>query len=192
MAWCRVDLCRVGGFHGLLLTANHAWHALIAGSALDRAGHRLPVRLVSTGITFLCVLVGWVVFRADSLASAMRILGGMAGEQGVVLPGEMRNYLAPLMPARIAFGNATELLQLPLFQAWSVIWGGLFIVFLLPNVYQWMAGELTNSGSPIVQPAFPRFLQWTGALREAWLVGVLFGVSILSLTRVSEFLYFQF
>lgn len=181
-----------GGLHGVFLVFNHAWRALIAGSPLDLIGNRLPLRVAYTAITFICVVVGWVVFRADSLASASRILTGMAGGHGVVLPGGMQHYLAPFLPTGIPFGNASELLQLPLFQAWSVICGGLLVVFLLPNVNQWMAGVQISCEPATATSALPRVLVWAGRRHEAWFAGLLFGASILSLTRVSEFLYFQF
>ncbi|MFM8581973.1 MAG: MBOAT family O-acyltransferase [Planctomycetaceae bacterium] len=60
-----------GGLHGGLL----AWERL-------RRQHSLVTRLptfVQTGLTFLCVLVGWVFFRAPSLPEALRYCQAMLG-----------------------------------------------------------------------------------------------------------------
>ncbi|MDT8870957.1 MBOAT family O-acyltransferase [Komagataeibacter rhaeticus] len=62
-----------GLLHGAALAVVHAW---------DRAGLRIG-RLASHVLTLLFVLLTWVVFRADSLPAAGRMLGAMAGTQGM-------------------------------------------------------------------------------------------------------------
>ncbi|EDY19391.1 membrane bound O-acyl transferase MBOAT family protein [Chthoniobacter flavus Ellin428] len=49
-----------GAFHGLLLTICHLWH---------KTSWRLPV-WSGRSLTFLAVLLGWVIFRASSLEEA--------------------------------------------------------------------------------------------------------------------------
>ena len=61
-----------GGLHGLALTANHLWR---------RAGAAMPSPL-GWIITFLFVVAAFVIFRADSLASARHVLDAMAGLTG--------------------------------------------------------------------------------------------------------------
>ena len=58
-----------GGYHGLLLIANHLWR---------RTGMRLP-RVLGWAITFTAVLFGWVLFRAATLHDAVAIFASMAG-----------------------------------------------------------------------------------------------------------------
>jgi hypothetical protein len=57
-----------GGLHGLYLQVNHAWRAL-----------RFPTlpRLVSWALTFLAVVVAWVVFRAESFTGFANMMAGM-------------------------------------------------------------------------------------------------------------------
>ena len=62
-----------GGLHGVALAANSAW---------DRAGLRMP-RLLGWAVTMLFVIVGWVLFRSPSFATAAHILAAMAGANGV-------------------------------------------------------------------------------------------------------------
>jgi D-alanyl-lipoteichoic acid acyltransferase DltB (MBOAT superfamily) len=61
-----------GALHGAYLCINHAW---------TRFGPRLSSP-AATGagfvLTFLCVVVAWVFFRADSLSSALYVLSRMA------------------------------------------------------------------------------------------------------------------
>lgn len=58
-----------GAYHGILLILDRIFKAPLS---------RLPALAYQTG-TFLLVIVGWVLFRADNIHSALRWLGWMAG-----------------------------------------------------------------------------------------------------------------
>lgn len=65
-----------GGLHGLFLIINHQWR-------------RLKIQLpnsVSWSLTFICVLICWVFFRADSISSACNILITMTDLSSLSLP----------------------------------------------------------------------------------------------------------
>jgi alginate O-acetyltransferase complex protein AlgI len=62
-----------GGLYGLALTANHLWR---------RAGAAMPSPL-GWIVTFLFVVTAFVIFRADSLATARHVLDAMAGAHGL-------------------------------------------------------------------------------------------------------------
>jgi alginate O-acetyltransferase complex protein AlgI len=119
-------------------------------------------RLAAATLTFAAVVVGWVVFRASDLTGARAILCAMAGFGGV--GGE------PVIDV-----DAAAMLILPL----------LGVVWLAPNTQ-----ELTGYAPPgAALPATAR-LQWT--LPWATAAACLFALAFLSLSKVSEFLYFQF
>ncbi len=61
-----------GGLHGVGLAFNHLW---------ARTRIALP-RPLGWALTLLFVLCTWVLFRAPDFATAWRVLGAMAGEQG--------------------------------------------------------------------------------------------------------------
>ncbi|TYZ24059.1 MBOAT family O-acyltransferase [Selenomonas ruminis] len=63
-----------GGMHGALLMINHAWR---------KAGIALP-KVLNWGMTFLCVVICWVFFRAGSVHEAMQVLGSMADYQSLL------------------------------------------------------------------------------------------------------------
>jgi alginate O-acetyltransferase complex protein AlgI len=76
-----------GVLHGGYLCINHAW---------NNYGPSIPPRfaqaanLVAFILTFLSVVVAWVLFRADSMASALAILSAMADPGRIVFgQGEM-------------------------------------------------------------------------------------------------------
>jgi alginate O-acetyltransferase complex protein AlgI len=73
-----------------------------------------------------------------------------------------------------------------------VIGGLLLIAWLAPNTQELVAyqGPTVGANDPRTTP--PPTVTWQPTLRWAVLVGSLTGVSIMSLSKVSEFLYFQF
>jgi D-alanyl-lipoteichoic acid acyltransferase DltB (MBOAT superfamily) len=73
-----------GGLHGCYLVINHGWQALH-----KRFRHKPPAKslhALSVLVTFLAVVVAWVVFRADNINTATAILKAMAGMNGFALP----------------------------------------------------------------------------------------------------------
>jgi alginate O-acetyltransferase complex protein AlgI len=71
-----------GALHGVYLCINHAW-----GHFVPKPGPRLAplARLAGFVLTFAAVVVAWVFFRADSIASALSILATMADPGPIVL-----------------------------------------------------------------------------------------------------------
>ena len=74
-----------GALHGVYLCVNHAWSNF--GPKVTPRFEKLT-NLAAFILTFLCVVVAWVFFRADSMASALSVLSKMAD------------------PSNIAFGRA--------------------------------------------------------------------------------------
>lgn len=62
-----------GGLHGILLMINHAWR---------KTGIALP-KICNWGMTFLCVMICWVFFRAGSVSEATLVLGNLLDWQTV-------------------------------------------------------------------------------------------------------------
>jgi len=71
-----------GLMHAGFLAVNHAWR--IYRSGRQRAG--LATTIGQVALTYGCVLVGSVVFRAPSMESALSLLGSMAGLHGWEAP----------------------------------------------------------------------------------------------------------
>lgn len=174
-----------GGLHGVYLIINHAWIGLSTYLRLpDVPGARLLSRL----LTFLAVVMAWVPFRANSIATAERMLSAMVGKNGISLPERLEPLIGPLLGGSVSFGGLAPLAALP--QRDLAIWlvTGLSVVWLLPNAQQWI-GESARTGT-IAGSA--RLLTWRPHVGWGVVVGMLLGVSLLGLTRESQFLYFQF
>ncbi len=147
----------------MYLVVNHLWH---------RVGMTLP-KPASWGMTFLCVVVAWVFFRANSLDDAKTFLLAMTGAKGLIVPvdfvGTINRFLPSVIVAKtgtlqVYDGVRTEI------PALAALFG---IVLFVPNTQQ------------IVSRIRPNL--WT-ALGIA-LLGL---ISLACMGRVSEFLYFQF
>jgi D-alanyl-lipoteichoic acid acyltransferase DltB (MBOAT superfamily) len=182
-----------GALHGVFLVANHAWQGLRSkwrpGLRAGLAGH-----VAAVALTFLCVVVAWVFFRAPTLPAAMTVLEGMAGVNGVVLPAGWRESLPPalydaLRALGLRFGDPGQFkgaAQL----AW--IAALLAVAWFTPNTQQWLAAwkpALDASSAPAsAAPA----IAWRPTRIWAVPMAMLAALVLASLGRVSEFLYFQF
>ncbi len=82
-----------GALHGLYLCINHAW--INYGPPIPERLAR-PAGIFAFLLTFLAVVVAWVFFRADSLASALSVLARMA-DPGQIVFGRTEMVQAALI-----------------------------------------------------------------------------------------------
>ena len=191
-----------GGLHGIYLMINHAWITLGARSA-TLTGFRRSRAGAAFGfaVTFVAVLVGWVLFRAPNLATAADMLGGMIGRHGAVIPAGLAFALEPVRGLAAALGirydqsSGTALVQ-------TYLWVGalLGIAFFAPTTQELLAGyepvleAVDGTGAAVPGPAGPRLLRlrWAPSAGWAMTVGAFAFFGVIAITRVSEFLYWQF
>ncbi len=180
-----------GALHGACLVANHAWRALRARLGHDLSRSTPYGRAAGCALTFVAVVAGWVVFRADSLDSAGAILRAMAGLNGFVLPDVwLARWGGPgewLAQQGVAFGATPALARTGVVH-W--IWILLAVVWLAPNTQQIMAAARPALGVPADSAA--ACWQWRPAAAGAVAVAAMAVAVIVNLNRHSEFLYFQF
>lgn len=164
-----------GALHGVYLAINHGWNALRAYMGLSVGRGSVWSRALACPPTLLAVMVGWVFFRAESMDAALHLLSAMAGSHGLVGPDAAEQLaLVPLAGWR---DLGRRLLAI---DPWVWIGGLLLVVIIAPNSQEWIEGCQHRSSrwrlSPVWAPV-------TAAI-------LLFSVSQMS--KVSEFLYFQF
>jgi alginate O-acetyltransferase complex protein AlgI len=171
-----------GGIHGLYLIVNHAWAAMTEGL---RWSEGRVIRGFYHMLTFIAVVAAWVIFRAASLSDSIRILRGMAGLNGIILPRMLEFFFAGHVPRWISFGGLEARLS-----AGNLLWIALLlaIVFLAPNTQEIMAKahpalEQTRSDSRI---------SWSMSPAWACAAGIVMAVVVCLLGTVNEFIYFQF
>jgi D-alanyl-lipoteichoic acid acyltransferase DltB (MBOAT superfamily) len=87
-----------GTLHGAYLVINHGWRALCERFALPkvRGGAHL-----AWAITFLAVVVAWIMFRAQNLEAAVRMVRGLVGLHGVGTLLGLTQYLG-VPPSQVA------------------------------------------------------------------------------------------
>jgi alginate O-acetyltransferase complex protein AlgI len=162
-----------GGLHGLALATHRLWLRLFPSqhprSFLWRSG--------AWGLTFVFVVATWVLFRADSLDTAASMLQSMFSPS--------------------SFGTATKiegLKQAAIIQAWVAILFALLWVLIAPTTQELMRIAMR---SPMYAPYIERGtapLQFRWEPTPRWVIGsaTIFAVAFLGLSRVTEFIYYNF
>jgi D-alanyl-lipoteichoic acid acyltransferase DltB (MBOAT superfamily) len=190
-----------GAYHGILLSINHLWLKARASAGFPVAAvPSLWGAWIGRAVTLLAVVLGWVIFRSSSLDAAWLVLRGMLGMNGIVLPDLFAPLLSPLSPMLqelgVSFGRTLLFFGAP--QALGMVF--LFAIALLaPNSHQLLGYEQPlDADKPrpapsVAQSAIPTTpLQWAPSRGWAVLIAGLFVYSLMQLSNISEFLYFQF
>jgi alginate O-acetyltransferase complex protein AlgI len=191
-----------GGLHGVYLMINHAWVAVAEKSAgLTRFRQSRTGAAFARISTFLAVVAAWVFFRASDIASATMLLKGMAGLNGFALPAGLAFALRPVQGLLNIFGvtfietSGNQFVK-------SILWVAalLGLVLFAPNTQQLMRAYAPVLDMPDMrrfeagQPTRPtkRWREWHPTPVWAIATGALAFFGTISITRVSEFLYWQF
>ena len=157
-----------GALHGTAMVVHRVWRNL---------GGAMP-QLLAWFITFNFVNLTWVFFRAREMKDALKVLSGMAGLNGIMLPQQWSQALSALNGAGIAFGPWLARIE---GDHWTVLWlaGALVLVLAFRN-----SNELApQSGrAPVLRFRWAAFCAALMALSM---------VAVLSSTY-SEFIYFNF
>ncbi len=160
-----------GLLHGIYLTINHAWRVM----RRTRGGSPVRVGMIGTAhhgasvlLTFLCVVVGFVFFRASSAGRAVSILAAMSGlHQSDVAPASRASGLV------VAF-------------AFVIVW-------FLPNTQQILSRFKPSLDESAWHPeSIWRKLLWAPDVGWALALGAVFFGVLAEIQNPSTFLYFQF
>ena len=177
-----------GGLHGGYLAAHQAWRHF--GPRIP--GRRSICRLIPARLlTFVSVVFGWVLFRAEDVESAVAMMRAMVGLEGLSLPQSLvvRGVLDGAWLARLGVGVSEVSLRPALLSALL-----LAVVWWLPNTY-----EIMGRYRPVIlpakapEPATPGRLVWRPNFAWSVYAGVLFVLCCLGLLADrQEFLYYEF
>lgn len=163
-----------GALHGVYLMINTLWRAIIQRAEItlfDGLAGRGLGRLV----TFLAVVVAWVLFRAESLDGASNVLAGMVGAHGLHVP--------PVL-AELKWDEAYRRIALLL----AIVW-------LAPNTVEIFATGTPERAAPAADtgsPAAKVFFRWRPNRRWAYALALIAVAALANMTEISEFLYFRF
>jgi hypothetical protein len=185
-----------GMLHGLYLMMNYAWHVLRRALGQDLSRSTRLGRGIAQSMTLLAVIAGWVFFRSSSFEAAIRLIEAMAGFRGIAIPEAIARLLEPLRgvlsSAGVEFreGGGSQFVL-------TYFWVGTLscIALFAPNTQ-----EIMHRYRPGLDYHLARDGKASAASTTAWrpsrwcgvAIGIIFACGMLSLTRISEFLYFQF
>jgi D-alanyl-lipoteichoic acid acyltransferase DltB (MBOAT superfamily) len=154
-----------GALHGLALASHRLWVRLFGPPSV-----RYVWRCIAWAATFLFVVVTWVLFRADSLPAAGRVLGAMVGMSGA----------SPAEPV----------------EAW--VWVGLGLgllwVLIMPTSHDLMRYAMRHRlyVDYLKVPASRWWPVWRPSPGWVAVSALTFAAAFLGLSRITEFLYYQF
>jgi D-alanyl-lipoteichoic acid acyltransferase DltB (MBOAT superfamily) len=180
-----------GLLHGTYLCIHEIWRVSI--------GRLLPdsklYRCFCVSFTFLSVVWAWVPFRASSIDSSIEIWLAMIGAKGILLPEVFFSSFPSLSPVfeeigikRMTGGGSEFTFGL----IWIII--GALVAFFAPNTYQLFRGYsialVDSSFLSEIRGRVGASIRLTPVF--AVLLGLLFALSMLFVSRPAQFLYFQF
>jgi alginate O-acetyltransferase complex protein AlgI len=187
-----------GGLHGAYLIINNQWRSLRKHWGHDLQKSTWWGNALSCLVTFVAVVVGWVFFRADSIGTAVAILNGMVGANGISLFSNLEPSLGGLKGWGVQFdGLAPILAGTDVRLVLLLIVGLLLIVWFTPNTQQWVEryGPALNYKASTAKSMGDRLwkqVQWRPNGAWAIVSAGITAIALLNLTKVSEFLYFEF
>jgi D-alanyl-lipoteichoic acid acyltransferase DltB (MBOAT superfamily) len=171
-----------GLMHGVYLVINHGWRVYAAHRWRDKAVYVRWMRPVGFVLTLVAVVAAMLFFRAPTVASAVDLLRGTMGLNGIAAPHG-------LTAAAAAYG--TDLKEAA---TWIAIL--LFIALVCPNTLEILApyepalGVRPKPTAPAL--AGIRIPAWGPSLPWAVAISIVAAVATFSVGGPSEFLYWQF
>ena len=180
-----------GALHGAYLAINHGWQLLCLRLGQNPQVSSVVGRACSILLTFVAVVVAWVVFRAPDLDAAVLMLNAMSGVNGLVLPDfwlpKWGIFGAWLAAHGVVFGETRDLVTGGLIN-W--IWVLLLVVWFAPNTQQFMSA--CRPALMLPADTTEGRLKWSPRPIYALIAAALLTLAIFNLHQQSEFLYFQF
>ena len=147
-----------------------------------------PGTVLARAVTLLAVLVAWVFFRAPDMATAVDVLKGMAGLNGIGLPG----WAAPKLQWLAQSGLHVRFDGIQWIDFGSVAVPLLMvatgIALFAPNTQQ----IVRDAAPDELRPSASSRIDWRPSPLWSAAVGITLVACVLSLNNASEFLYFQF
>ena len=185
-----------GLLHGVYLTINHGWRQLGPGLWPDKQSYARFMEPAGLVLTFIGVAASMIIFRAATMGSAVNLLKGMIGLNGLALPRSVFDRLGPLT-ARLGEAGVVRGMESGIEVNMLVIWvlGLTFIALVCPNTLQILARyepALGVKAPPSKRGAWARAITWSASPAWAILLSVVAAIGILHLGGQSEFLYWQF
>ncbi len=175
-----------GALHGFYIIVNHGWRKF-RGASVD-SWWRV---LISRSVTFVFISLAWVLFRAESFDAALEIYKGLIDMSSIFI----ENPPAQHTELRYFYGYYINVASIKLL---LLLLFGVFVLWFLPNTHNMFAEHQVKSHQALINnrlaelTKIERLFLWNPTFLWSMFISILFIVSFMNLTEVSEFLYFQF
>jgi alginate O-acetyltransferase complex protein AlgI len=179
-----------GGLHGLYLCINHAWRAFQAKVGMPDLSKSRFVNIIYLLLTFIAWSLATNVFRSADLGTAVAISKPAFAVFTSVPDFVLTHILIESLPERLMLlmglsATTYTVAYLMLATAAAICW-------LLPNSQEFMhkyEPVIPSPGSELDKSAW---ISWRPTFVFACGFGVLLSISLLNLSSITEFFYFQF
>lgn len=160
-----------GGLHGCYLVINNGWHNFRRYYLKhDLTQSTIFGQILGQIITFIAVVLAWVFFRATTLDSALHIVQSMIGFNG--------------------FSLVTNGFEFP---------KKLFLILFLITAFVPNTQQIMDNYNPALltykiksRYPIPKWLKWRPSYTWSVVIALFNFLCLIKLSKISEFLYFQF
>jgi D-alanyl-lipoteichoic acid acyltransferase DltB (MBOAT superfamily) len=178
-----------GGLHGLYLCINHAWRSGVSRAGLQALFSGPLFQPLFVLITFTAWSVALVIFRAEDMPTAWSIINAGFFDLSLQAPPLLGEALSDSLVRQLLLDSGW---QPPAYtEIWLLVAVAAGICWALPNTQ-----ELLFDHDPVAiadnAPLAPHRLRWRPSPGFALFTALLLSVSVLSLSSISRFIYFQF
>lgn len=179
-----------GALHGCYLIINQVWSSFCQKFNIFHKMQKSKIwKYFAWGLTFLSVVVGWVVFRAETFTAASNIFTGMLGVNGIIFPSSIASEM-PFLNVFFETMNFKFVDGIGLTFIMNYLWilFAAIVAFCFPNPQSFVSrkSEETNLNRSLID------INWVANIKWASIMAIMMAISILGLNRVGEFIYFQF
>lgn len=189
-----------GALHGGYLIINHGWMKLSKSDFSVVRPLNTLVGIVAWPLTFVAVCAAWVIFRAETMDGALTILSSMSTLDGLTFPGPAEQRLGAAASVLRSLGVefiGTNVVSLEDWRTFGlpIIILAAAISLLAPNTQQIFARyrpALSVYKGDLSDAKKQRTLSWRPVPIWSLYITVLGVVCLLSLNKISEFIYFRF
>jgi alginate O-acetyltransferase complex protein AlgI len=165
-----------GALHGLYLTINHGWQQWRKRRPRARPASAFMRDWLPRIVTFLAVVLAWVLFRAESFSGAMVVISSMLGSNGLHLSEFSINNLAEWDDGFLLIGIAA------------------LIAWFLPNTQQIMRRHrpIIEEPDAVNERGLNRFFGHSFTYGWCLITAAVFAYATIRISKGGEFLYFNF
>jgi D-alanyl-lipoteichoic acid acyltransferase DltB (MBOAT superfamily) len=185
-----------GLLHGVYLTINHAWRLIRPKLWSDRQSYESLMKPFGWLLTFTSVAAAMVFFRSPTLTSAIGLMKGLIGQNGIALPQAIYDHLGFSWLQHIGVASVQP-------ELWSthefgrmVMWifAPMLIALVCPNSLQLLARYEPALGvkAPPTTVKGRKIIEWSPSLPWAIGMSMVTASGIFFLGGQGEFLYWQF